>query len=284
MPHSKPRPTGNVLATILEEKRVEVKGLDRAELIERAHARTPSVPHRFSASLQKRSRASDAPALIAEFKRASPSAGVIDATLEIEVVVRAYRDAGACCLSVLTDAPWFGAQSGDIDRVRRAVDLPVLRKDFIIDEAQIIESKAMGADSVLIIMACMPPSQAEALCGMAAEWGLDVLVEVHTEEELDHALDLVARPAPLIGVNNRSLSTLATRLEVGEALLPRIPEPYLAVAESGLSTPVGVERMRRAGARAILVGEHLLRHGQSHVEHATRALLAKDSAKDTVSA
>jgi indole-3-glycerol phosphate synthase len=206
--------------------------------------------------------------LIAEIKRASPSGGLIRDPFEPAALAAAYCDGEATCLSVLTDAPYFQGAPEHLREARAACTLPALRKDFIIHPWQFFESRCMGADCVLLIMAALSDAQAQELEDVARSLDMAVLVEVHDERELDRALGLETR---LIGVNNRDLRTLRTDLATTEVLAPLIPADRIPVAESGIRTPEDVRRMAAAGARCILVGEHLLR--QADVAEAARALV-----------
>ncbi|MGH7414224.1 MAG: indole-3-glycerol phosphate synthase TrpC, partial [Candidatus Rokuibacteriota bacterium] len=196
--------------------------------------------------------------LIAEVKRGSPSQGLFRADLDPVAQAETYAGAGAAAVSVLTDARHFHGSLDDLERVGRAVAVPVLRKDFIVDEYQLWEARAAGADAVLLIVAALEDAALRDLLHAAKGAGLATLVEVHTAGELDRALRL---GAPVIGVNNRDLQTLATSLDASLALLPQIPHGLLTVSESGLASGADVARVVAAGAHAVLVGETLLRAG-----------------------
>ncbi|MEK9598908.1 MAG: indole-3-glycerol phosphate synthase TrpC [Alphaproteobacteria bacterium] len=207
--------------------------------------------------------------LIAELKKASPSKGLIRANFDPEHLAKQYEAGGATCLSVLTDETWFQGSNKKLQLARAATNLPVLRKDFMIDPIQIIESRALGADCILLIMASLSDAQANELEAVAISHSMDVLVEIHDETELERAMRL---SSPLIGINNRNLKTMDISLDVGLAMLPKLPKTKIAVAESGLFVPDDLHKMARAGARCFLIGESLMRH--EDVMQATKFLLS----------
>jgi indole-3-glycerol phosphate synthase len=243
------------LADILARKRVELEAARRAvpERELAARARDAAPPRPFEARLSRRGEPTR---VIAEVKRASPSAGAIRAGLDAVAQARAYAAAGAAAISVLTDGPGFGGSLADLAAVRAAVDVPLLRKDFVVDRYQLLEARAHGADAALLIVAALEPAALRALLQVCGELGLAALVEVHDAPEVDVALAAGAR---LVGVNNRNLRTFEVDLAVSERLLPALPAEVRGVAESGVRTGEDARRLRRAGAANLLVGEALVR-------------------------
>jgi indole-3-glycerol phosphate synthase len=261
----------DVLAKICDDKRAHVARCQELRPLAdiEAAAKQADAPRGFAAALA-RTHADGRYALIAEIKKASPSKGLIRPDFDPPALARAYAAGGATCLSVLTDAPYFQGADDYLVAARAAVSLPVLRKDFMLTPYQIAESRALGADCILIIMAALDDVLAAELTDAARHWGMDALIEVHDRAELDRALKL---DAVLLGVNNRNLKTLAIDLATTEELSRHVPSDRILVAESGLYSPADMARMAAVGARAYLIGESLMR--QDDVTAATQAILAK---------
>jgi len=260
----------SVLERIAAYKHQEVAAAKKARPLKAvmANAGEAPLPRGFRAALEA-ARAAKRPGLIAEIKKASPSKGVIRADFDPEVIAREYERGGATCLSVLTDTPSFQGAIDDLMAARQATHLPVLRKDFMLEPYQIVQSRAMGADCILVIMAMLKDSMAAKLIEAAADWGMDALVEVHDEKELERALGL---DPDLIGINNRDLTTFVTDIGTAIRLKPLIPAGIHVVAESGLSSPADLMRLAAAGISSYLIGESLMR--ADDVEAATHALLS----------
>lgn len=206
--------------------------------------------------------------LIAEVKKASPSKGVIREDFDPPIIAKSYESAGAACVSVLTDTPYFQGEDRFLEQVRETILLPVLRKDFMLDPYQIVESRALGADCILLIMAALEDAQALELEAAASELGMDVLVEVHNQEELERALQLTSK---LIGINNRNLKTLEVDLHTTEQLVRKIPKGYTVVCESGIADYDDVLHIKSVGVSCFLIGESLMR--KKNIEVATREIL-----------
>lgn len=256
------------LTEICDTKRIEVaarkSATSLAELAIRAAGQ--SAPRGFEAAL--RAKATDGYALIAEIKKASPSKGLIRADFQPAEHARQYEAGGAACLSVLTDAPYFQGHEDFLIAARAACALPVLRKDFMVDPWQVTEARAIGADAILIIVAALDDGAMAEIEAAAIDHGMDVLVEVHNEAEMERAARLRSR---LIGVNNRDLKRFVTDIAITERLAPLAPEGTLLVSESGINTHADLQRLEKCGARTFLVGESLMR--QADVTAAVKALL-----------
>ena len=259
----------NVLERIVASTREDVAA--RRERVSLAELGRTGAARATRGEFRPFAQALIAPGLsvIAEHKRRSPSAGAIREDLELEDVVAAYERAGAAALSVLTEGPNFGGQLGDLARARAASTLPILRKDFIVDSYQLAEAQAAGADAVLLIVAALSIEELDALHGEATARGLAVLVEVHNAQELQVAVEI---GAPIIGINNRDLTTLQVDPATTYELLPHVPEGSIVVAESGFRDPAQLRALAQAGIDAVLIGEALMR--APDVEAACRALTA----------
>jgi indole-3-glycerol phosphate synthase len=261
----------DVLARICADKRAHIVERKAAIPFSELDRQTQSAgPVRRFAEALRQAVALEGHGLIAEIKRASPSKGLIRADFDPPVLARAYQTGGATCLSVLTDKPYFQGEDAFLAAARNACGLPVLRKDFMLDTYQITESRVLGADAVLVIMAAVSDGLAGELVAAAHDYGMAVLVEVHDRHELDRAARL---PSELIGINNRNLKTMTVDLQVSFDLAAHLPEGRIAVAESGIASAADLARLSAVGIRCALVGESLMRHAD--VAAATRKLLTQ---------
>ncbi len=259
----------DILNEICEKKREHIAAckaeMPESALAERAKSITP--PRGFLSALKAKH---PAPALIAEIKRASPSKGLIREDFNPAEHAKAYAEGGAACLSVLTDIPYFQGNNDFVGEAHLACSLPILRKDFMLDTYQVTEARAISADCILLIMAALSDAQAQELEASAHEWGMDVLIEVHDDEELERALTYLS--SPLIGINNRNLKTLEINLETSLRLRTQIPDSYTIVCESGIHSHDDLVRMQAHNMHCFLVGESLML--QRNITQATQKLLA----------
>lgn len=245
----------NILDQIIEHKRKEVgerKSLYPVKLLEQSIF-FPSQP----VSLTKYVKREDKSGIIAEFKRKSPSKGMINQYAPLERTTIGYMQAGASALSVLTDQTFFGGSNEDLSLARKYNFCPILRKDFTVDEYQVVEAKSIGADAILLIAAVLDPAQSKKLADFAHSFGLEVLLEVHDEDELLKNLDI---GADLMGVNNRNLKTFEVSTDISKKLAPKIPEHIVKVSESGISSPETIIELKQFGYKGFLIGENFMKH------------------------
>jgi len=262
----------SILQEIISTKSEEVAFKRQRQDLATVAAMASDMPQVRGFSARIQDLAASGTAVIAEVKKASPSAGVIRPDFRPDEIAQSYQLAGAACLSVLTDRKYFQGADEYLQQARNACSLPVLRKDFLLEPWQVYESRLLGADCILLIVAALSRSRLQELDGLARGLGLDVLVEVHNETELEDALSISAR---LIGVNNRDLHTFTTDLANSERLRPMIPEDRIMVTESGIHTRDDVERMRLSNIHSFLVGEAFMR--QADPGDALRALFFEES-------
>jgi indole-3-glycerol phosphate synthase len=250
----------NILDQIIEHKRKEVsdrKALYPVKLLEQSiYFSSPTV------SLKKYVQRKDLTGIIAEFKRKSPSKGIINAHAPVERTTIGYMQAGASALSVLTDKQFFGGSNDDLVVVRKFNFCPILRKDFTVDEYQIIEAKSIGADAILLIAAVLTPLESKSLAAFAHSFGLEVLLEVHDITELKENLEV---GADLIGVNNRNLKTFEVSIDISKQLADLIPDSVVKVSESGISSPETIIELKKYGYKGFLMGENFMKHSQPEV-------------------
>lgn len=247
----------SVLAEICREKLDYVQRMQHLipDVVMSERARTQPLSRGFIQAIRNKKLLNE-PALIAEVKKASPSKGIIRSDFDPRKIAKIYESNGATCLSVLTDQPYFKGSDEDFEAARHVTRIPVIRKDFMLTPYQIVESRALGADCILIIMAALDDKAAKTLYNLANDFGMDVLVEIHDEEELNRALELSPK---MVGVNSRSLKTLEVNLDTAFTLLDKIPASVIRVAESGIHTHAELDALFTAGFDAFLVGESLMR-------------------------
>jgi indole-3-glycerol phosphate synthase len=259
----------DILAKICEDTRAETAWRKAAKDLDhiKAEAKAAGKPRGFARALMD-ATAAGKPGLITEIKKASPSGGIIREDFDPPALAFAYAEGGAACLSVLTDGPHFQGTIAHLQSARAAVKLPVIRKDFILDPWQVYESRAIGADCILLIMAALTDTEARDLEDIARNLGMDVLAEVHDEAELDRALGL---QTPLLGINNRNLKTLETNLQTTERLSKLAPPDRFLISESGIKSNDDIKRLQKVCVQGFLVGESLMR--QADVTQAVKTLL-----------
>jgi len=246
----------HILDEIVAHKKKEVQ--ERLSFKPRKELEKSTLFNRPTISLKESVRNKARHGIIAEIKRKSPSKGIINPKVSVEKISKGYVEAGASAISVLTDNYYFGGSSEDLTQVRELNQCPVLRKDFIVHEYQVVEAKAIGADAILLIAGTVSGSELKRLSKLANSLGLEILLEVHNEEELRQTLDV---PADLIGVNNRNLQTFEVSLNVSRYLIGKIPKGITAVSESGIETPSTIKELRELGYSGFLIGQYFMQNG-----------------------
>jgi indole-3-glycerol phosphate synthase len=247
----------NILEKIISDKYKEVaekSSLVPVKLLERSAYFDGMV-----VSMKKYVTNPEKSGIISEYKRKSPSKGIINSSASVETVSIGYMQAGASALSILTDKEYFGGNNEDVKMARKFNFCPILRKDFIVDEYQILEAKSIGADCILLIAAALEPTKLKSLAGFAKSLGLEVLLEVHDEEELDRSL---CNEVDLVGINNRNLKTFEVSLDISLRLVEKIPSDFLKISESGISEPTTLITLKKAGFDGFLIGENFMRSGR----------------------
>ena len=264
----------NILDTIIKNKMHEVSLLKEKVNISELEkiAFSKPKPHKFIENLKKNT--DKGYGLIAEIKRASPSKGIICKNFKPKIIAQEYKNGGATCLSVLTDEKFFMGSIEIFQTIRKSIDLPMLRKDFIIDPIQVYQSRAIGADCILLMLSCLKDKMFEELFLLSQSLSMDVLIEIHDEKELHRALNI---NASMIGINNRNLKTMQTSLNVTKNLIPKIPKNKFIVSESGFKNRSDLEEMAKSGVRCFLIGETLMK--SKNIEKATLSIL-KDPFND----
>jgi indole-3-glycerol phosphate synthase len=248
-----------ILDKIVADKRLEVAERKQAVSLEHLKSMTSGLPKGLSL---KHALETSNTGILSEFKRKSPSKGYIHAGADVAAVVTAYQSGGCTGVSILTDFPYFGGTISDFRNARQVLDCPMLRKDFMINPYQIYESRLLGADVILLIASALTLDEAYDLGELAHELGMEVLLEIHNEAELDY----ISRFTDMVGVNNRNLSTFVTDVQVSFDLVDKIPSQFVKISESGLSDPAVVKTLREAGYRGFLMGENFMKHGNPGAE------------------
>lgn len=243
----------NILEQIIESKKIFLNQRKEAVSIKKLEASV--FFNRNCESLVKRLGKTDTSGIIAEFKRRSPSKGIINDKAIIENVVRAYESSGAAGISVLTDEEYFGGSNIDLEKARKTVGIPLLRKDFMIEEYQVVEAKAIGADVILLIASCLSPTDVKRLAGVAKNLGLEILLELHEEKELEH----ICNDTELIGINNRNLKTFDVDIERSLRMAEKIPAEKIMIAESGINSVENIRLFKENGFKGFLMGEYFMK-------------------------